>query len=133
MTKRRIGITAVCVALAAAVFWERHAERNDTRAFVTRDGHRYHVQLKGRRFPLVHDPISLLIQRTSEQTFTLELPRIEGIVDGTEIAEHHYVGRVVISKGTMEVDLYFDDEGTRRPLSWNDEYTLIQTEPAESR
>jgi hypothetical protein len=37
-----------------------------------------------------------------------------------------YVGRVLLTKRKMKVDLYYDDdERPRRPLPWNDEYTLV--------
>ena len=84
------------------------------------------MELKGRRFPLVHDPVSLLTESTREQSFTLELPRIEGVIEAAEI-HRNYVGRVAITKGRMTVDLYYRDEGTRRqPLSWNGNYRLLQ-------
>jgi hypothetical protein len=112
------------VVILAAACWTRYAERNHERAYVTRDGQIYRVELKGRRFPLVHDPLSLVVASTYEETFTLELPRIEGVIEGAEI-HHRYLGRVVISNGRMTVDLYQPDEGARRPLSWNDEYVLM--------
>jgi hypothetical protein len=121
---------ALCLALPAAVCWERHAESNDERAYFVRDGHSYRVKITGRRFPLVHDPISLLLERTYEETFALELPRIEGAIEGSEIPvspdKLRYTGRVVITDGKMNVDLYYDDdERPRRPLPWNGEYTLV--------
>lgn len=126
MPKTRRLFIVIAVAALAGACWERYAERNDERAYFTRDGTVYRVEMTGRRFPLVHDPLSLLLERTRESTFTLELPRIEGAIEGTEI-HHHYRGRVVFTNGKMQVDLYEDDEGSRRPLSWNDEYTLLPT------
>lgn len=129
-TLRRSLFVALCVALFAGACWDRHAESNDERAYFVRDGNKYRVTMTGWRFPLVHDPISLLLERTHEETFTLDLPRIEGVIEGTEIAvspdKLRYVGRVVIADGKMNVDLYYDDdERPRRPLPWNDEYTLV--------
>jgi hypothetical protein len=134
---RRSLFIALFVATFAAVCWERHAERNDERAYFARDGHIYRVEMKGQRFPLVHDPVSLLLGRTYEETFTMELPRIEGDIEGTEIGPSRgsrpYAGRVVITKSKMKVDLYYIDGGTRRPLSWNDEYRLVQKGTAGTR
>lgn len=129
-TLRRSLLIVLCLALPAAACWERHAETNDERAYFVRDGHSYRVKMTGWRFPLVHDPISLLVERTYEETLTLELPRIEGVIEGTEIPvspdKLRYVGRVVITERKMNVDLYYDDdERPRRPLPWNDEYTLV--------
>jgi hypothetical protein len=108
------------------------AETNNERAYFARDGHLYRVEMKGRRFPLVHDPLSLVLASTYEETFTMELPRIEGVIEGPEI-HARYLGRVVITKGKMKVDLYLPDEGTRRPLSWNDDYRLVQKDTAVTR
>ena len=40
--------------------------------------------------------------------------------------DFRYLGRVVITSGSMKVDLYLPDGGRQRPLSWNDDYTLMQ-------
>ena len=86
------------------------------------------MQLTGWRFPLVHDPLSLLLNRTRKATLTMGLPRIEGVIDGGEIrvgeGTLRYGGRVVVTNRTMQIDLYGNDRG---PLSWNDEYTLVPT------
>ena len=122
-------VTVICVAALAATCWERRAEGNDKRAYFVRDGDTYRVELTGWRFPLVHDPLSLLLERTRTATLTMELPRIEGVVDGSEIPvppdKLRYVGRVVIANRKMQVDLYYTD---RRPLPWNDDYTLVPTD-----
>ena len=124
---RRTLLIAIFVAALAAACWERYASRNDQRAYFAADGNVYRVELTGWRFPLVHDPISLLVERTRRATLTLNLPRIDGVIDGTEIPvdpdKLRYVGRVVIANRKMQVDLSFDDG---RPLPWNDEYTLVQ-------
>ena len=132
---RRPLFLGIFLATLAAACWERHAERNDDRAYFTRNGDVYRVELKGWRFPLVHDPLSLLVERTREATLTMELPRIEGVIDGNEIPvapdKLGYVGRVVISKRKMNVDLYYQND--RRPLSWNDDYTLVQAKSDETQ
>lgn len=139
MDMKRTLFIAVCFATLVAVLWERHAQSNDEHAYFAKDGHIYRVEMKGRRFPLVHDPISLLLYRTYEEIFEMELPRIEGVIQGTDIpvrpGKLRYVGRVVITDGKMKVDLYYDDvgEGTRHPLSWNDEYTLVQKDTGGTR
>ena len=126
---RRSLYIVIGVGILAAVCWERYAERNDGRAYVVADGHIYRVELTGWRFPLMHDPVSLLLGRTRTATLTMELPRIEGVIDGGEILvgpdKRRYAGRVVVTNRKMQVDLYYDD---RHALSWNDEYTLVPTD-----
>ena len=130
----RTVIIGLSVAALAAVVWERHAERNDRRAYFAADGRTYRVELTGWRFPLVHDPISLMVERTRKASLTLDLPRIEGVVDGTEIRvapdKLSYAGRVVIAGGQIQVDLSYPDG---RPLSWNDEYTLVRRDGDRTR
>ena len=123
----------VCLSVLAGACWRKYAEPNHDRTYFTQDGQIFRVQLEGRRFPLVHDPVSLLTESTREESFTLELPRIEGVIEAAEI-HRNYLGRVTISKGRMTVDLYHRDEGTRRrPLSWNGDYTLLQKDPPATR
>jgi hypothetical protein len=133
-TLKRLVLVATCCATLAAACWGRHAESNDDRAYLASDGPIYRVEMKGWRFPLVHDPVSFLLGRTRETTLTMELPRIEGVIDGREIPvgpdKVRYVGQVVITNRKMKVDLYYKD---RRPLLWNDEYTLVQTDTPGTR
>ncbi len=81
---------------------------------------------------MAHDPISLIRGQTYEETMIVQLPRIEGVIDGTEIPvpkdKLSYTGQVSITKDKMEVNLYYDDknEMTKAPLPWNGEYTLVQ-------
>ena len=125
---RRTLFASLCVATLAVAGWDRYADRNDGRASFVADGRSYRVELTGWRFPLVHDPVSLLVQRTRRATLTLSLPRIEGVIDGAEIPVEpdklRYSGRVVITDRKMQVDLYYAG-GDRRPLPWNDDYTLV--------
>ena len=131
---RRILFIGICLAALVAACWERHAERNDGRAYFVPQGHIYRVELTGWRFPLVHDPLSLLLDRTRRANLTMELPRIEGVIDGSEISVGEgtlrWVGRVVVTNRRMQVDLYQSDG---RPLSWNDEYTLVPADATSAR
>ena len=132
--KRNLFI-AICCATLVGACWERHWERNDDRAYFARQADGYRVEMKGRRFPLVHDPLSLLLSRTYEESWTMELPRIDGVIQGNEVQvgadKVRYAGRIVITDGKMKVDLYSGD--SRHPLSWNDEYTLVQKDTAGIR
>ena len=135
--KRALYIATVAVTLVAVV-WERYADTNDSDAYFVKDGPGYRVEMTGRRFPLVHDPLSLLLARTRESTFTLDLPKIEGVIEGSDIprsmdGKYRYLGRVVIANGKMKVDLYYPDDGTQEPLSWNDDYTLAPKKTVQTR
>jgi hypothetical protein len=124
--KRRILFTVLSFAILAGLYWERCATSNEARAYFARDGNVYRVEMKGWRLPLAHDPVSLLTARTYEETKTMELPRIEGVVEAIELGlPGGWDGRVVIANGQMKVDLYYREGNTRRPWSWNDKYTLL--------
>jgi hypothetical protein len=131
-TMRRVFLTAVCfAALAPACSWAGNYER----AYYIKRGATYFVELKGRRRLMAHDPFSALRGRTYEETLTLELPRIEGAVEGAEIPVRPgyllYAGRVVITGRKMRVALYYEDRdgNAKVPLTWNGEYTLVQKGP----
>ncbi len=136
-TIRRALLIALCGAMVAAACWHRYASTNDDRAYVTRDGQLYRVTLTGWRFPLVHDPLSILVERTRQETLTLELPRIDGVIQGTEIPVEEgrlrYVGQVRIADGKMTVELFYADSDGRRPTPWNDEYTLVHRDTVAPR
>lgn len=109
---------------------------NDEHAYFTTRSSSYLVELKARRRLMAHDPVSAVRGRTYEETLTLELPRIEGVVEGADIPVRpgslRYTGRIVLAKRKMRVELYYDnrDEGTKVPLLWNGEYALIQKDSA---
>jgi len=105
---------------------------NNERAYFAKQDRSYLVELKGTRRKMAHDPISLIRGRTYEATLTLQLPRIEGVIQGSEIPVMEgylrYTGQVLITKDKLKLDLYYDDPGVsaRMPLPWNGEYTLVQ-------
>ena len=102
---------------------------NDERAYYAKQGATYLVELKGTRRLMAHDPISAIRGRTYEETLIMQLPRIVGAINGTEIPvpkdKLSYTGQVSITKDKMEVNLYYDDknEMTKAPLPSN---TLVQ-------
>jgi len=103
---------------------------NQERAHFSKHGLSYLVELKGTRLLMAHDPISFIRGRTYEETLIMELPRIEGEIEGSELPvppdKLPYGGRVVIAKDKMKVDLFYDDPSdTKVPLPWNGEYTLV--------
>ena len=128
-TMRCISFLVICLTTLLAAC---SATGNDERAHFVKQGPNYVVEMKGRRRLMAHDPISAIRGRTYEETLTITLPRIDGVIDGTEITPKPgylpYVGRVVIAAGKMTVDLYYDDRDarTRVALLWNGEYILVQ-------
>ena len=105
---------------------------NYEHAYFVKQGAGCFVELKGTRRLMAHDPISGILGRTYEETLTLQLPRIEGVIKGSEIpvtpGTLRYKGQLLIAKDKMKLNLYYDDPGDTvpRPLPWNGEYTLVQ-------
>ena len=81
---------------------------------------------------MVHDPISLFKKGTYIDSAKFEIPRSEGIIDGSEIQNR--TGSYKILKGnaitinnkTMMVNLFYDnyDEKKTDPSTWNGNYEL---------
>ena len=132
MTRKRALKIAIVVAVGLALGYScmRDKTSNDATAAVAREGETYRITLTGTRYLMVHDPISALMARTYEETYELDLPRIEGVVQGTEIPRprgwYKLLGTVTFDGDRMTVDLYYDntDDKIRDPLSWNGVYTL---------
>ena len=105
---------------------------NYDRAYLTQYGWKYFVEMKGTRLKMAHDPLSAARGETYEDTLMIELPRIEGVIKGSEIPvpsdKLAYTGEIVITDNKMKVDLYYDHPSAseKPPLPWNDEYTLVQ-------
>jgi hypothetical protein len=94
-----------------------------------RRGDLYIVTLKGRRVLMAHDPISLLLGETYEESAELRLPRLQGSIPSEEIpvkeGDQRLSGRVEISGDRMLVDFHrILSDGTLDPSSWNGEYRL---------
>lgn len=130
---RRVSFIVICFATLVSAC---SGPRNEEHAYYVTDGPSYRVELKGQRRHMAHDPVSAIRGRTYEETLTIELPRIEGVIDGAEIPVRpgalRYTGRVVITGGRMKIDLYYDstDVTTKVPLLWNGEYILLQKDAA---
>lgn len=102
---------------------------NQETAYFTQQGSRYSVELKGTRRLAAHDPVSAVRGDTYEESLTLDLPRIDGDIEGWEIpvpkGKLSYSGRITIKGDKMNVDLYYNDSDVHR-LSWNGDYKLIR-------
>jgi hypothetical protein len=124
MKSKRVFLAAACLITVLACSRPGNYER----AYFTKSGRSYLVELKGTRRLMAHDPISGIRGKTYEETLTLQLPRIEGEIEGSEIevapGKLSYHGNVVITKDKMTVNLYYNDD-EKRPLDWNGHYTLV--------
>jgi hypothetical protein len=94
----RIGVVALAVASTTTCSGAKNYEQ----AYFSKHGSVYLVELKGKRYLLAHDPVSAILGKTSEETFEIEIPRIDGTIDGSEIRVergcYKYSGSIVFSQ-----------------------------------
>lgn len=106
--------------------------RNYKDAYFSPQRSGYLVELKGKRHRLVHDPISLIVGNSYDETHELVLPRLEGTIEGREIPHFEYRGSIVIAENKMNVALLYGDSG--ESSSWNGSYVLrprVEPSPRE--
>jgi hypothetical protein len=106
--------------------------RNYEQAYFSPQRTGYLVELQGKRHRLAHDPISLIVGRSYDETHELVLPRLEGTIDGREIPHFKYNGSIVISEKKMNVALTYGDRA--EVSSWNGTYRLspkVEPSPRE--
>jgi len=106
--------------------------KNFKTAYIDKTGDNYQVTLLGKRSLMTHDPISILKRETYIDSFKINIPRQEGIIDGTELFNRP--GGYKLTKGTtisitddkMKVTLLYDnfDDKTIDKSFWNGEYDL---------
>jgi len=100
-------------------------------AYIERQQDSYKVTVKGRRLYMVHDPISLLLRKTYEDSVQYIIPRSVGVIKGQELLtkDGYYksVGEMTIKDKSLKIDLYADnyDYKTLDPDSWNGNYNLV--------
>jgi hypothetical protein len=104
---------------------------NYKEAHYTKTQNSYLIEVKGKRRLMAHDPISLLMGKTYEAKQVFEVPRIEGIVKGSEIPRlpgyYKYVGTIKFENQSMVIDLYADNyDEKKKNVSWNGVYVLKQ-------
>ena len=82
---------------------------------------------------MAHDPVGLLQHKTYRESWTFDVPRIDGKIDGKEIPPREqgncgYIGTISIHDGKMTVSLSFDNYDFHRldRFSWNGSYTLVE-------
>jgi hypothetical protein len=124
-------VIVLALAGTTALAGCNRSENYEQASWVENDG-RYTVTLSGKRKRMAHDPVSIVLGSTYEETFVLDLPRLSGTITGMEIpvrpGGYGYLGQVEITGNRMQVTLYYNKTGvgTGEPLSWNGRYVLVR-------
>jgi hypothetical protein len=105
---------------------------NNQLATFQKIGDRYLIEVTGRRASWSHDLSSL---KSYDSSWTFDVPRIDGKIDGKEIRPKPgflpYVGAITIQSGKMVVDLKVDNYVYHKfeREDWNGSYTLVEKKP----
>ena len=127
-----ISLLLIGLIVIALVRCNSNGFKNSQHAEVEKDNGRLVVKLRGRRKLMVHDPVSLLLNKTYEDSFSFFIPQLtDCIIEGKDIpvedGYYKYKGRITITKNKLHEDLLIDDtdEKVLRRDSWNGDYNLI--------
>lgn len=131
MKKVILIIVAILLIAVSLLVLLRPKVRNNATALIYKENASYLIVLTGTRYLMVHDPISALLGKTYNETYKITVPRINGIVAGSEIpvekGYYHYQGQIEFRGNKMIVNLYYDnyDDNRKDALSWNGVYSII--------
>ncbi|MDR2240710.1 MAG: hypothetical protein LBE33_09730 [Zoogloeaceae bacterium] len=100
---------------------------NDPIATYRKEGDRYIVEVTGKRLVIAHGSFKFV---TVDDKNEFNLPRIEGVIDGSEIHQkpgyYLYAGKIEIRGNIMSVKLSYinSDDNRLDPTVWNGKYIL---------
>jgi hypothetical protein len=104
---------------------------NYTTAYITTEKDHFILTVKGKRLLMVHDPVSLLLRRTYEDSTNYIIPRKQGVIKGeelpTEPGYYKSIGTIKIQDNQVEINLLTDNYDDKKldPNSWNGKYELV--------
>ena len=100
-------------------------------AFIATEQDHFILTIKGKRLLMVHDPVSLFLRKTYEDSTNYIIPRKQGIIKGeelpTEPGYYKSVGTINIQDNQVEIKLSIDNYDDKKldPDSWNGKYKLV--------
>ena len=124
-------IALVLAGITAYLFLFTSPSTNYQTAFIATEKDHFVLKVKGRRLLMVHDPVSLFLKKTYEDSTTYIIPRKEGVIKGeelpTEKGYYKYVGTIIIKNNQVEINLSFNnyDDKKLEPDNWNGKYKLV--------
>jgi hypothetical protein len=104
---------------------------NYTTAFIATEKDHFILTVKGKRFLMVHDPVSMLLRETYEDSTNYIIPRKQGVIKGgelpTEPGYYKSIGTINIKDNQVEINLSIDNYDDKKldPHSWNGKYELV--------
>jgi len=130
--KRTLLIASFAIAaLTTYFFLFTSPSTNYKTAYIEKDQQHFRLIVKGKRLYMVHDPISLFLRKTYEDSAQYIIPRSKGVIKGQELPakEGYYksVGDIIITDNHLKINLFADnyDDKTLDPDTWNGGYKLV--------
>jgi hypothetical protein len=130
--KRRLLLASFAFAALTTYFFVfTSPATNYKTAYIEKEQQHYKVTVKGKRLYMVHDPVSLFVRKTYEDSAQYILPRSEGVIKGQELPtkEGYYksVGDIIIKDGKLRIELSADNYDDKKldPDTWNGDYKLL--------
>ncbi len=122
----------VVAAITAYFFLFTSSATNNSTAYIEKDQQGYKVTIKGKRLYMFHDPMSLFLRKTYEDSAEFKIPRDSGVIDGLEVPNNPGSYKVVkgnaitIKNDKMVVSLFYYNYDNKKlePSAWNGDYKL---------
>ena len=124
-------ISLIIAGITTYVFLFTSPSTNYKTAFIATEKDHFILTVKGKRLLMVHDPVSLLLRKTYEDSTNYIIPRKQGIIKGEELLteEGYYKsnGTINIQANQVEINLSIDNYDDKKldPDSWNGKYKLV--------
>jgi len=118
-------------ALTTYFFLFTSPATNFKTAYIEKEQQGYKVTVKGKRLYMVHDPVSLFLRKTYEDSAQFIVPRSDGVIKGQELPKekgyYKSIGNIIIKANHLKIDLYVDnyDDKTLDPDVWNGDYNIV--------
>lgn len=130
--KKALLISSLVISsVAACLFLFTTPSTNYKTAFIEREKDHFALTVKGKRSLMAHDPVSLFLRKTYEDSRKYIIPRNQGIIKGeelpTEPGYYKSVGTITIQNNQAEINLSYDnyDDKKIEADGWNGKYKLV--------
>lgn len=128
---KTLSFALVVAALISYFFLFTSPFANYKSALIATKNKYFILTVKGKRVSMVHDPISVFLRGTYEDSISFILPRSHGIIRGSEILSqpgfYKYVGAITVENDELEIKLFSTDPETKKlyPDDWNGKYSIL--------
>ena len=124
-------ISILIAGLTTFFFLFTSPATNYKTAYIETGKQGFKVTVKGKRLYMVHDPFSLFLRKTYEDSMQYFIPRNKGVIKGEELpsksGNYKSVGTITIQNNIIKINLSADnyDDKKLEPDTWNGEYKLV--------